>query len=354
MSFRKLVAIMAGAEERVLSTLAESGGEMFQSEIVRQSQLSRSRISEVLSSLEKRSLISRFQQGRNYRIFLKTEARKKNYVGRKKRLRLGFTRAAEYPFVIPFRKQMGDDHGIQVDLQIYENGLDVARDLSLLRLDLGITPILAAFMFCSLGAPFKVIAPAGAGGSYVISRDNLGKRSSVPDPKVATTKLSTMELLLKSSVKEHFLPDQSKVIYASSPHEMMSGVVSKRYDAACIWEPYATSLARKHGLSKVVSYNEIGEHICCALSAGNHLDDHILRKVASKFIDSIAEFAGNPDSFLTQYSAVTGFDNKIMREVSVEYNYPLDLNPKLISKQFERAGIQTPSPSTVNEMIRPA
>ena len=139
-----------------------------------------------------------------------------------------------------------------------------------MRLDFGITPILAGFMFCSFGAPFKIIAPAGAGGSCIVSRSH-GKHSSVP-AKVATTKLSTMELLLKSSVKEHFLPDESKVVYASGPQEIMSGLVSRRFDAACIWEPYATFLARKHELSKLVSYNEIGEHVCCALSAGNHLE----------------------------------------------------------------------------------
>ena len=181
-----------------------------------------------------------------------------------------------------------------------------------------------------------------------------GKQTSISDPKVATTKLSTMELLLKSSVKEHFLPDDSKAIYAPDPQSIVRGLTSKRFDAACIWEPYATFLARKHGLSKLVSYNEIGEHICCALSAGNHLDDRLVRKVASRFMDSITEFARNPDSYLLQYSALTGFDHNIMREVSEEYSYPSELDPKLISKQFERAGILTPMPSTVRDMIRRA
>lgn len=342
---------MQGAEEIVLGALTEEGGEMFQSDIVRQTRLSRSRTSEILTSLEKRALISRFQQGRNNRVVLKTDAREKNHDLRKRCLRMGFTRAAEYPFVIPFRKHMRDDLGIEVDLQIYENGLDVARDLSLLRLDLGIAPILASFMFCSLGAPLKIIAPAGTGGSCVVSRDNRGRESS--DPKVATTKLSTMELLFKSSVNENFLPVESKGIYSSGPEDIMSGLVSKRFDAACIWEPYATILARRHGLSKTVSYNEIGEHVCCALSAGNHLNDRILCKIGLIFKESISEFVRNPDSYLPQYSLITGFDSKIVREVSEEYTYPLELDPKLISRQFERAGIQTPNPSTVKDMIRP-
>lgn len=319
---------------------------MFQSEIVKQTRLSRSRTSEVLSSLEKRGLVLRLAQGRNYRVALRADVKRKNY--RHKHLRMGFTRAAEYPYIIPFRKHLRDDLGIEVDLKVYDNGLDVARDLSLLRLDLGIAPILASFMFCSLGAPFSLIAPAGAGGSCLVSRET-GKSPS--SPKVATTKLSTMELLLKSSMNEHVLPDQTRVVYESSPLGIIRGLAAKRFDAACIWEPYATLFARKHGLSKIISYSEIGEHVCCALSAGNHLDDHIMRKVASKFIDSAIEFKRTPDSFLPQYSALTGFTENILSAVSDEYTYPLELDPGLVSKQFERAGIRTPDPSTIKEMI---
>ena len=83
-------------------------------------------------------------------------------------------------------------------------------------------------------------------------------------------------------------------------------------------------------------------------------NDRILRKVTLKFKDSITEFVRSPDSFLPQYSLVNGFDGKFVREVSEEYTYPMELEPKLISKQFERAGIQTPSPSTVEDMIRSA
>ncbi len=324
---------------------------MFQSDLVRETSLSRSRTSEILTSFEKRSLISRFQMGKNYRIILNSEAQKKNYAGRKRRLRLGFTRSAEYPFIIPFRNRLRDDLGIEVGLQIYENGLDVARDLSIARLDLGITPILSGFMFCSLGAPFKFLAPAGAGGSCIVSSQR--SSSSKSDQRVATTKLSTMELLLKSSVNKHFLPDETKVVYTSNPHEMVSGLVSGRFDAACIWEPYATLLAKRRGFSKIVTYNELEEHICCALSAGNHLNDQSLGKIASRFGDSIEEFSRNPYSCLAKYSRVIGFDSKIMNEVSSEYSYPCELEPKLIVRQFEHAGIQTPSPSTVKEMIRP-
>ena len=298
---------MSGGEVKILNSLSENGGEMLQSDLVRQSGLSRSRTSEIISSLEKKSLVSRFPLGKNYRVVLETEART-----RRRRLRIGFTRSAEYPFIVPFRKHMRDDLGIKVHLQYYENGLDVARDLSLSRLDLGIAPIIAGFMFCSLGAPFKIIAPAGSGGSSIVTAK---REHSSSQPKVATTKLSTMELLLKTSIHEHFLPDESEAIYASSPQDIVNGIVSNRFDAACIWEPYATLLAKKRGFSRIVNYSDIEEHICCALSANNQLDDRSISKIKKKFTESIQEFSKYPDRYIDQYSRVVGFDENTIRQV---------------------------------------
>ncbi|MDG6999451.1 MAG: hypothetical protein JRN15_10090, partial [Nitrososphaerota archaeon] len=237
-----------------------------------------------------------------------------------------------------------------IHFQIYENGLDVARDLSLSRLDLGIAPILAGFMFCSLGAPFKIIAPAGSGGSSVVS----ATRELHSSPRVATTKLSTMELLMKTSIHEHFLAERSAVIYASNPREITKGMVSKQFDAACIWEPYATILTKKHCLTKIVTYNDLEDHICCTLSASNTLSDRIMSKIAKRFKASILEFSRAPDSFLDQYSKITGFDQKIINAVSQEYSYSTELESNSITRQFEHAGITTPDPSTIKDMIRSA
>lgn len=320
---------------------------MLQSDMTRQSGLSRSRTSEILSSLEKKSLVSRHPLGKNNRVVLETEGHKSR---RRNSLRLGFTRSAEYPFIVPFRKMIRDEMKLDVQLLIYENGLDVARDLSLSRLDLGIAPILASFMFCSLGAPFQIIASAGSGGSSLISN----KASSSSQPTVATTKLSTMELLLRSSIHEHFLPTESKVSYMSSPQAIVNGIVSGRFDAACIWEPYATQLTKKRQLSRTASYNEIGNHVCCALSANNRLGDREASKITKNFSRSIREYTNSPDRYLDQYSLINGFDCGILRGVSGEYSYSSDLEPNSIARQFEHAGIHTPNPRTIKEMIRPA
>ncbi|MGI0090321.1 MAG: ABC transporter substrate-binding protein, partial [Nitrososphaerales archaeon] len=302
-------------------------------------------------------LISRFPLGKNFRIALKTQhSGRSNFVSsreKSKALRLGFTRAAEYPFVIPFKKLLRNKLGITLDLRIYENGLDVARDLSLLKLDLGIAPVLTEFMLCSLGAPMKILAPAGSGGSSIVERKSSSSLiSDLSDPRVASTKLSTMELLLKSSINKRILPDASKIVYSQTPNDIMKSLATNQVDAACLWEPYATILTNKReDFDKLVDYNEIGDHLCCALAAGNHLPDRLIQNIVRLFVESLEIFSKEPEWHLRAYSALTGFDGKLMMEVFREYSYPLELEPKLISKQFEEAGVQVPSPASIENMI---
>ena len=43
-----------------------------------------------------------------------------------------------------------------------------------------------------------------------------------------------------------------------------------------------------------------------------------------------------------------------MRQVAGEYSYPLELDPKMISKQFDVAGVRIPSPDSIKDAIRVA
>ena len=135
---------------------------------------------------------------------------------------------------------------------------------------------------------------------------------------------------------------------------LTKGLISKRFDAACIWEPYATILTKKHGLSKIVTYSDLEDHVCCTLSASNTLSDRVVSKISRQFKDSIVEFSRTPDSFLDQYSQITNFDQRIIHAASREYKYSTELESNSITRQFEHAGVTTPDPSTVKEMIRSA
>src|SRR5271165_6213259 len=157
-----------GNAERIILDLLARNGEAYQSDLVRQSGFSRSRISEVLSSLEESGLVTRIPLGKNFRVIITAQVRKRRVHSGKEALRLGIIRASEYPFVLPFEKLLREKLNIKLSILTYDNGIDLSRDLSLLRLDLGIAPVLTHFMFFSIGSPIKMIAPAGSGGATIL------------------------------------------------------------------------------------------------------------------------------------------------------------------------------------------
>jgi len=349
-------------EQALLDILSErTGGEAYQSELVRISGFSRSRVSEVLSKMQRNGLVSRYPLGigKNFNVMLnadlKVRSHHSNRARRKdktKTLRLGFIRAAEYPFVIPFRKLLRDKFDLKLEFRVYGNGIDVIRDLSLLRLDLGISPVLTQFMFHSLGSPIKLLAPAGSGGSSLISSKKLRARNTA-EPRIASSKLSTMELLMRSSVNENVLPKMSRVVYASNPLQIMKDAISGSADAACLWEPYVTILLRKGKgeFVRLMRYSDMGEHLCCALAAGNHLDSSSLVKIRRIFVESLEQYDENRDSFSAPFASLIGIERNLLEEVSNEYSYSVGLDSRLISHQFERAGLSLPAPLSVKDAI---
>ncbi len=340
-------------EQAILEILEMSqAGEIFQSDLVRQSGFSKSRVSEVLSSLELRGLISRTPLGRNSRIAYEGgfQHNTRNAAKRSgKVLRLGMIRASEYPFILPLEKILRNRIGVTLRFVFYDNGLDLSRDLSRMRLDLGIAPVLTHFVFYSTGSPIRMIAPAGAGGAAILARS---RRTSKRELEVGTTKLSTMELMLRSSIKEGDVPGTSFVSYYQSPRRMVQDLESGGVDAACLWEPYASILLRKSKFERLATYAESdGDHLCCALAAGNHLDPDVLKQISGSFNESLDAYRKNPERYTGPYSKMLNYDSKLVEISSKEYTYPSELNPYRLAKQFEHAGIKIPLPSTVKDSI---
>ncbi len=330
------------AETEILRVLNQNG-EAYQSDIVRATGFSRGTVSEVLANLEERKMIRRMEVGRNSRILLTVGGG--HHKG--KTLRLGFTRAAEYPFLIPLRKTL-EQESVKLEFQVYENGIGVARDLSLFRIDIGIAPVLTLFMFHSLDAPIKILGPAGSGGSSVVA----GPKSpaGLEDAKAVCTKMSTMEMLMRTAMNQCVIPDTENLVYASGPTEMEAMVMSGSADICCIWEPYATILEAR-GARRLVRYSEISEHVCCAIAVGNHLGEALLSKFSKHYAASMERFKRDPESYFMSYAALSGLDSSLVRRVSAEYSYPVELSTDSIVRQFEGAGISLPSPSSFRNAL---
>ena len=345
-----------GKVEQAILGLLEGNVEIYQSDLVRQSGFSRSRVSEVLASLETSGLISRVPLGKNFRVILNRSAgssksfAKKN-PRKKKILSLGMIRASEYPFIISFENLLREKMGITLNCVIYDNGLRISRDLAQFRLDLGIAPVLTHFVFYSTGSPIKMIAPAGSGGASILVNNR--RKHSKENFTIATTKLSTMELMLRSSMNDGDISRDSAVQYYSSPRMMMNSILSGKVDAACIWEPYSTKLLKKRCCKKIVRYAE-EEHVCCALAAGNHLESDLQYRIAKTLTESIEVYRRNPENYISSYSRFMRFDEKIMKVSSKEYAYPLELDHQKLARQFEQAGVKIPIPSSVKDAVLPA
>lgn len=113
----------------ILSLLKENGGSLPQSELRELTKLSKSRLSEILSELEKEGLITRQRiMGKNLNVSLNNS------------LRIGIIEAAEYPFIIPFYK-MVKNAGFNTELRVYSDGVSLTRDLVLGKLDVGMSPV---------------------------------------------------------------------------------------------------------------------------------------------------------------------------------------------------------------------
>lgn len=353
---------MRKVERAVIDILRSSAGEgTFQSDLVRQTGYSKSRVSEVLASLEANDLISRSYLGKNCKIIpssglineSKLKIRTGNFGrqhGERKRLKLGMIRASEYPFIIAFEKLLREEYEVQLEPIVYENGLNLSRDLSQFKIDLGIAPVITHFVFFSTGSPIKMLAPAGSGGASIFVRKTRTDRRY--NLRVATTKLSTMELMLRSSIKRREISGHSSARYYQSPRRMIDSLLSGEVDAACVWEPYGTQLMRNRNVRRLARYeDEDGNNVCCALAAGNHLEPDFLERITGTFQESIDAFNRNPEEYYPAYSKLMRFDEKVTRVSAGEYGHPFVLDSGKLASQFEQAGVAIPSPGSVQDAV---
>jgi predicted transcriptional regulator len=333
---------MGRAEAETLEVLRQNG-EAYQSDIMRATGFSRATVSEVLSGLEERRMIARVKEGRNFKVV---------YLGGGARasggLRLGFTRAAEYPFLVPLRKTLREQ-GVELEFRVYDNGVAVARDLSLLRIDIGIAPLVTLFMMYSLDAPFKIIGPAGSGGSSVMESPK-GGRARREGVRAVCTKMSTTEMLMRSAESHHAIPEIGTIAYAGSPREIERALLSGSSDVCSIWEPYATMLEAR-GARRILRYSQLSEHVCCAAAAGNHLGDRLLSKLSRSYAGAMGAFKRDRESCYSAYAALSGLEASTVRRVEAEYSYPVEMSSGSVVNQLRAAGLLLPSPSSFEDAL---
>ena len=327
---------MGGAESEILAVLRE-GGRTLQSELARSTGYSRATVSEALGRLERKKMVTRTREGRNSRVSYVGGGR-----GRRRSLRVGFTRSAEYPFLVPLRRLLRDE-GLEVEFQVYDQPVSVARALSLTAVDVGVAPLTTLFLMHSLDAPLTILGPAGAGGSCVM--EGPGARPDAAEATAVCTRASTMEALVRSAERRGAIPRISSLEYAPSPAAMEAALMSGGVDLCSIWEPYATILEAK-GARRLVRYSELGEHVCCAAAAGNHLGEKAIAALSRAYAASLEAVRRGAGAYVPAYAALSGLDASVLRRVEGEYTYPVGISPRKVADQLRAAGMLVPAPES--------
>ncbi|QGA67680.1 MarR family transcriptional regulator [Sulfolobus sp. E11-6] len=282
------------SKDKVISILKEKGS-LPQSELGKLSGLSKSRLSEVLSELEKEGIIKRRKVlGKNLDVSLSQD----------RFLRLGIIRAAEYPFIIPFIKNL-ENRGYNVTVKIYENGIDLTKDLVEAKLDLGLSPIITQMIFLTIYRNIRIIGGGAKGGGGII-----GKTCT----RIASTVMSSMEMWAFREFRN------IEIIPSYSSYQMLDFLEKGVVDGIAIWEPFLSILERKG--YKVHRFTPLH---CCTLAVRDNMD---WEKIKSIYEESFNWFKSSMDRWISSYSNLLNIDYNILKEASknYEFDYYLDLN----------------------------
>ncbi len=215
------------------------------------------------------------------------------------------------------------------------------KDLAMGRLDFGISPTISQIFFAYAGFPVKVIAPAGSGGGYLFSNATDKK------PKALSSRLSTMEMILRTAVNSSIIRDPAQVSYFDDPRKAVNDYLQGKANAITIWEPFAGML-RAEGLKETYSYSEI-EHYCCTLSAHSSLKENLIESFKNDFYRSISVYERNRDAFA--YSALLGLPYGLVEGSLNNYIYHHNVDLKMLERQLAYAGVSIPSSSILKSII---
>ena len=301
------------AKDRIIEILKQRKEEgVLQSELPKLANLSKSTVSEILSSLEVDKIVIR--KGitkKSYRIWLL------EYYPfpLKNMLRVGILKASEYPAVVMATKKL---NGI---VKVFDNALELTRALSIGSVDLAASPLITQVLFASLMKNIMVFRIVALNGSGIVLRKSDCK-------KIGTTELSTMELNLKKVKKDW------DFVYFKSPERMIESLRSGEVDGIAIWEPYLTELNKEY---EVVKFNElIGDFPCCSLAANLRFIEKN-KHLFSQFLWEFDIYSKKVDlEAARELSSYIGFNEELINESFSNFIFSHSLTNEEILEFVER------------------
>ena len=218
--------------ERVLELLFEE--ELTQKELTSRLNSSRSRVSEVLSLLERKGLIVRRKVGQRTVVVS---------INHDRTLRVGILRSSEYAHIVSTLHDI--EEKIPFRLRIYDNSLEALKELMMGNEDIIASPLISGYFFFLIDRNIRPVAGVARGGGGIIKRASRGK--------IGTTPLSTMD-------KESREFSDYRQVYFKSIEDILRAYRKGEIEAAQIWEPFLSMNGGEKSASKGMC--------CCIFSSG--------------------------------------------------------------------------------------
>jgi len=299
-------------ENKILKLLEDVKYEgILQSEIVKKLKASKSRVSEILKILENHGVIVRnIEAGKSYRVWLT------RYYPHGDRLRVGILKSTEYSVLIS---------AVDADFIVYENAIDLTRDLIMNRVDLAASPLITQVLFGIMMKNIRIFDVVAENGSGIVFGEGKGS--------FGTSEMSAMEINLKAVRDE--IPIK-QVEYYSSPEKMIEDL--SRLEGIAIWEPYISMIEKE----KVYFKEIIGDTPCCTIAV-----NEIAIKKKEEMINELLDKLRKCRIDFKKVSNVLGFNEKLTKNSIKNYNFNPDYSLDEIIRYLKRGGIDLSRESLV-------
>ena len=286
------------------------------SEIARRLNYAKSTVSETLSKLEEEGYVKKIRRDGFTQVVLGSRV-----------VTLGLIKATEYIYAMPFVEEL-ESRNFKVFIKTYNNALELCRDLLNGNVLIAYLPIVTAYITHLINSSIKLLGFGVSGGAYVLKAKHV-KSSGLG--KVASTKLSTMELCL-TKVKEL---KNFEVIYANSGQEILNLLLNGDVEFGILWQPYAL-IAIKHGCSIYTTCSEVGVDVCCVPVINVDLTQiEILTTLKSIYVKSMSKLSQvDLTKFIGKYSKVIGLNEDLILKSYKTYSVYLGDVKEYIAKNL--------------------
>lgn len=233
---------------------------------------------------------------------------------------------------------------IDLDVVVYENGLDATWDLVTGKLDLVLSPLITQIMYYAITGRLRIVAGGASGGAEVL--ENSRSRSHY----ATSTMSSTMDLCLAKALREG-LVEFDDVIYENSGKDILRNAIRGNAKFAALWEPLA-SKAKLHGLRKVIECRDLGINYCCTLAARPEIDQKVIDKIVKCYSEAIELFTRDPTMWLSWYASIVSIDVDELKHGIRSYTFRGDVCFEEVKEMMKNVPIVVPSISAVKNAFR--